>query len=72
MAAHLKTAVHANFKDICRAPEAKRKKELGSKSIIDSEERVLKIIAAIKDYENPFAFNSTRKSELNNIVAGSV
>ena len=72
MSAHLKTTVHANFKDICRAQEAKRKKELGSKSIIDSEKRVFKIIAAIKDYENPFAFSSTRKSELNNIVTGSV
>ena len=68
MTAHLKTPVHTNFKDIFRVQEAKRKKELGSKSIMDSEEQVLKIIAAIKDYENPFAFSSTRKSELNKEV----
>ena len=48
-----------------------KKKELSRKSIIDSEERVLKIIAAIKQCENPFAFSSTRKSKLKNIVTGS-
>ena len=33
---------------------------------------ILKIIAAIKQYENPFAFSSTRKSKLKNIVTRSV
>ena len=32
----------------------------------------MKIIAAIKEYENPFAFSSIRKFELKNIVTGSV
>ena len=48
-----------------------KKKELSRKSISDSEEQVLKIIAAIKEYKNPFAFSSTRKSKLKNIVTGS-
>ena len=71
MTAHLRVALHATFKHICRKQETKKKKELSRKSIIDSEERVLKIIAAIKQYENPFAFSSTRKSKLKNIVTGS-
>ena len=70
--AHLRVAIHANFKDICRKQEKKKEKELSRKSIIDSEERELKIIAAIKQYENPFAISSTRKSKLKNIVTGSV
>ena len=45
---------------------------MSRKSIIDSEEQVLKRIPAIKQYENPFAFGSTRKSKLKNIVTGSV
>ena len=45
---------------------------MSRKSIIDSEERVLKITAAIKEYENPFAFSSTRKSRLKTVVRGSV
>ena len=49
----------------------KKKKELSRKSISDSEERVLKMIAAIIEYENPFAVSSTRKSKLKNIVTGS-
>ena len=49
----------------------KKKKELSRQSIIDSEERVLKMIAAIIEYENPFAVSSTRKSKLKNIVTGS-
>ena len=48
----------------------KRKKELSRQSIIDSEERVLKMIAAIIEYENPFAVSSTRKSKLKNILTG--
>ena len=59
MTAHLRAAVHINFKDICRKHETRKEKELSRKSIIDSEERVLKIIAAIKEFENPFAFSST-------------
>ena len=57
---------------IVESKKQEKKKELCRKSIIDSEERVLKIIAAIKQYENPFAFSSTRKSKLKNIVTGSV
>ena len=49
----------------------KKKKELSRKSISNSEERVLKMIAAIIEYENPFAVSSTRKSKLKNIVTGS-
>ena len=52
--------------------ETRKEKEFSKKSVIDGEERVLKITAAIKQYENPFAFISTRKSKLRNIVTGSV
>ena len=45
---------------------------MSRKFIIDSEERVLEIIAAIKEYENPFASSSAWKSKLKNIVTGSV
>ena len=72
MTAYLRAAVNANFKDICRKQNTRKGKELSRKSIIDSTKRVLKIIAAIKEYENPFAFGSTRKSKLKNIVTGSV
>ena len=71
MTAHLRAAVHANFKNVCRKQETRKEKELSGKSIVCREERVLKIIAAIKDYENPFAFSSV-KSKLKNIVTGSV
>ena len=47
MTAHLSAEVDANFKDICRKQETRKEKELSRKSIIDSEERVLKIIAVI-------------------------
>ena len=67
MTAHLRAAVHANFKDIGRKQETIKEKE----SVTDSEERVLKIIAAIKEYKNPFAFSSTRKSKLKTIVTGN-
>ena len=56
MTAHLRAAVHPNFKDICRKQETEKEKELSRKSMIDSEERVLKIIGPIKKYKNPFAF----------------
>ena len=72
MTAHLRVAVHANFNDICWKQETRKEKELSRKSKIDSEEQVLKRIPAIKQYENPFAFGSTRKSKLKNIVTGSV
>ena len=42
----------------------KKVKEMIKKSIIYSEERVLKMIAAIKEYKNLLAFSSTRKSKL--------
>ena len=35
---------------------------MSRKSIIDSEERVLKIIAAIKEYENPIAHSFQQES----------
>ena len=60
------------LKIFVESKKQEKKKELSRKSIIDSEERVLKIIAAIKQYENPFAISSTRKSKLKNIVTGSV
>ena len=72
LTAHLRAAVHANFKDVCRVEEKSYENELSRKSTTDSEERVLKIIAAFKEYENPFAFSSTKKSKLKNIVTGSV
>ena len=68
MTAHLIAEVHANFKYICGKQETKKEKELSRKSIIVSEERVLKIIAAIKEYENLFAFSSTRKSKLQKML----
>ena len=45
---------------------------MSRKSIIDSEEWVFKIIAAIKEYKNSFAFSSTRRSKLKKIVRRSV
>ena len=72
MTAHFRAAVHANLKDAYRKKETRQEKELSMRSMINSEERVLRIIAAVKEYENPFAFSSTRKSKLKNIVAGSV
>ena len=72
MTAHLRTAVQANFKNICGKQETRKEKELSRKSIIDSEERVLKTIAATKEHENPFAFSSTQKSKSKNIVTGNV
>ena len=60
MTAHLRVAVHANFKDICIKQETRKEKELSRKSVIDSEDRVLKIIAAIRQYKNPFGFSSAR------------
>ena len=72
MTAHLRAVVHANFKDVCRKQETRREKKMSMKFIIDSEEQVLKIIAAIKEYENPFGFSLIRKSKLKNIVTGSV
>ena len=50
--------------------ETIKERELSEKFIINSEKRVLKIIAAIKEYENPSTFTSTRKSKLKNIVVG--
>ena len=70
MAAQLRAAVRPNMKYICRAQETR--KELSRKSIIDGEKQVLKIIAAIKEYKNPFAFCSTRKSKSKYIVTGGV
>ena len=55
-----------------RVQETRKEKEFGKKSIIDSEEQVLKTIATIKEYENPFAFSLTRKSILKNTVTRSV
>ena len=49
-AAHLRAAVHANFIHICRKQKTTKEKELSKKSIIDSEEQVLKINA--KDSEH--------------------
>ena len=71
MTAHLRGAVYANFKDISRKQEIRKENKLRRKSIIDSQERVLKIIAAIKGYKSLFAFSSTRKFKLKNIVTGS-
>ena len=45
IAAHLRAAVHANFIHICRKQKTTKEKELSKKSIIDSEEQVLKINA---------------------------
>ena len=72
MTAHFRAADHANFKDIYRVQEIRKEKQLSRKSRIDSEQRVLKIIAAIKEYENCFAFSSTRKSKLKSFGTGSV
>ena len=72
MTAHLRAAIHTNFKDTCRKQETRKEKNLSRKSIIDSEERVLKIIAAINEHKNPFAFRSTRKSKWKTNVTGSV
>ena len=72
MAAQLRAAVRPNMKYICRAQETRKEKELSRKSIIDGEKQVLKIIAAIKEYKNPFAFCSTRKSKSKYIVTGGV
>ena len=68
--ARLRGAVHAKFKYICRKQETIKEGELSKKFIINSEKRVLKIIAAIKEYESPSTFTSTRKSKLKNIVVG--
>ena len=65
MTAHLRAEVFG------RKIETRKEKELSRKSVIDSEERVLKIIAAIKEYENSFASSSTRTLKLKNIVTGS-
>ena len=72
MTAHVRGAVHANFKDIFREQETIKERELSQKSIINSGKGVLKIIGTIKEYENPFAFSSTRKSKLKSIVTESV
>ena len=74
MTVHLRAAVYANVKDICRVQETSKAKELSRsrKSLIDSEEQVLKIIAAIKEYKHSFTFSSARKSKLKNIIRGSV
>ena len=48
-----------SFKDICKKQKTRKEKELSKKSITDSEEQVLKIIAAI---------SSTRKSKLKKIL----
>ena len=74
MKVHLKDGVYANVKDVCRVQVARKEKGMGRsrKSIIDIEERILKIIAAIKEYKNSFTFSSTGKSKLKNIVTGSV
>ena len=69
MSSYLRVAIHANFKHICRKQKTRKEKE-SKKSTFDSEERVLKINAAIKEYKYPFAFSSTRKSDLKNIVSG--
>ena len=53
MTAPFRDAVYANFKDIFWVQQERREKGLSRKSRIDCEERVLKIIAAIKEYENP-------------------
>ena len=42
MTAHLKAAVHSNYKDICRKQEIRKEKEMSRKSVINSQERVLK------------------------------
>ena len=68
MTARLRGAVHAIFKDICRTQETRNKTKLSRKSKIDSEERVLKIIASMKEYENPFAFGSTINSKLKKYI----
>ena len=59
MTAHLRAAVHMSFKDICKKQKTRKEKELSKKSITDSEEQVLKIIAVI---------SSTRKSKLKKIL----
>ena len=63
MTARSRPAFHANFKDIYRKQETRKEEKLSRKSIIDSEERVLKIIAAIKEYENPL--QSVQQESLN-------
>ena len=64
MTAHLKAVVHANYKGICRKQEIRKEKEMSRKSIINSQERVLKRLATRKEYESPFAFSSTRNYKL--------
>lgn len=68
MTAYLRAAVHANFKDVYRVQETRKEKEFSRKSIIDSQEQVLNVIVVTKEYENPFAFSSIRKSKLKSIV----
>ena len=73
MSSYLRVAIHANFKHICRKQKTRKEKE-SKKSTFDSEERVLKINAAIKEYKYPFAFSSTGKAvgseRLNDMLEG--
>ena len=74
MTAHLRAAVHANFKDICGVSQFNQEKELARKTISDSEIHVVQVINAFKDHHaNPFFFNSIgSKSPLKNIISGSI
>ena len=38
MTVHLRVAVYADFKDICRKQETRKEKELSRKSVIDTED----------------------------------
>ena len=52
IAAHLRPAVHTNFIHICRKQKTTKEKKLSKKSIIDSEEQVLKINAKGSEHLN--------------------
>ena len=72
LTAHLRAAVHANFKEMCGVLYQCEEKELSKKTIIRSEAYIVRIMNAVNESSNPFVFSTSHKSPLKNIVSGSI
>ena len=72
LTAHLRSAVHANFKELCEYSDVLHHKEMSRRHTDETEKFVIKIVNAFNNHKNPFAVDKDSGEPLHNIVSGLV